>query len=99
MVQVSRLSAELSRRMRQLARALLVAARSWTLYPPEHPTLAVSLNRLAAAIRESSLGAAFSLGVTKDTLRTEGMWRSIVMSVSGGQHAVFDEHIDPLQYL
>jgi len=72
MAQVSQLSAELSKGLLQLARALLVAVRNWTLYPPEHPTVAVSINRLAAAIRESSLGAAFSLGVTPDTLMIEG---------------------------
>src|SRR5712691_2525184 len=72
MAQVSQLSAELARGLLQLARALLVAVRNWTLYPPEHPTVAVSINRLAAAIRESSLGAAFSLGVTPATLMIEG---------------------------
>ena len=72
MAQVSQLSAELTRSLLQLARALLVAVRNWTLYPPEHPTVAVSIKRLAAAIRESSFGAAFSLGVTPDTLMIEG---------------------------
>ncbi len=72
MAQVSQLSAELARGLLQLARALLVAVRTWTLYPPEHPTVALSVNRLADAIRESSFGAGFSLGVTPDTLMIEG---------------------------
>src|SRR5712691_10636890 len=72
MVQVSQLSAELMQGLLQLARALLVAVRTWTLYPPEHPTVGVSVKRLAVAIHESSLGAAFSLGVTPDTLMIEG---------------------------
>src|SRR4051812_15404410 len=55
-----------------MARALLVAVRNWALYPPEHPTVAASVERFATAIRESSMGAAFAIGVTPDTLMIEG---------------------------
>jgi hypothetical protein len=72
MSQVSQLSPELARGVLQLARALLAATRNWTLYPPEHPTVGVSVNRLADAIRQSSMGTVFSLGVTPDTLMVEG---------------------------
>ena len=72
MSQTSQLSPELARGLLQLARALLVAARNWTLYPPEHPTVGISVSRLATAIRESSLGSVFSIGVTPDTLMVEG---------------------------
>src|SRR5882762_9675201 len=72
MAQVSQLSPELARGVLQLARALLVAARNWTLYPAEHPTVAASVSRLADAIRQSSMGAIFSLGVTPETLLVEG---------------------------
>src|SRR5262249_11723050 len=72
MPQVSQLSPELTRGVLQLARALLVAARNWTLYPPEHPTVAAAVARLATAIHESSLGAVFAIGVTPDTLMVEG---------------------------
>jgi HEAT repeat protein len=70
--QASQLSPELGRSLLQLARALLVAARNWSLYPPEHPTVAVSVSRLGDAIHESSLGAIFSIGITPDTLMIEG---------------------------
>jgi HEAT repeat protein len=70
--QTSQLSPELGRGLLQVARALLVAARNWTLYPPEHPTVGVSVKRLGDAIRESSLGAVFSIGITPDTLMIEG---------------------------
>jgi hypothetical protein len=70
--QVSQLSPDLSRGLLQMARALLVAVRNWTLYPREHPTVASSVDRLAAAIRGSSLGVAFAIGVTPDTLMIEG---------------------------
>ncbi|HXI29266.1 MAG TPA: HEAT repeat domain-containing protein [Vicinamibacterales bacterium] len=72
MSQVSQLSPELTRGLLQLARALLVAARNWTLYPSEHPTVGASVARLGKAIHESSLGAAFAVGVTPDTLMIEG---------------------------
>src|SRR2546430_14579504 len=72
MSQVSQLSPELARAWLQVARAPLAAARNWTLYPPEHPTVAQSVARFAAAIRASSLGAAFAIGVTPDTLMIEG---------------------------
>jgi hypothetical protein len=70
--QVSQLSPELTRDLLHMARALLVAVRNWTLYPPEHPTVGVSVDRLAAVIRESTLGAAFAIGVTPETLMIEG---------------------------
>jgi hypothetical protein len=68
MSQVSQLSPELARGLLQLARALVVAARNWTLYPPEHPTVAASIARLSQAIQQSSGGAIFAIGVTPDTL-------------------------------
>ena len=68
MSQVSQLSPELSRDLLHVARALLVAVRNWTIYPPEHPTVRASVDRFAAAIRDSTLGAAFAIGVTPDTL-------------------------------
>src|SRR5262249_14142116 len=71
MEQVSQLSPELTRGVLQFSRALLVAARNWTLYPPEHPTVGASVARLATAIHELSLGAIFAVGVTPDTLMIE----------------------------
>src|SRR5215470_15276608 len=71
MPQVSQLSPELARGLLQLARALLVAARNWTLYPPEHPTSIASVARLSDAIRQSTLGAIFSIGITPETLLVE----------------------------
>jgi hypothetical protein len=72
MSHVSQLSPELARGVLHLARAFVVATRSWTLYPPEHPAVSTSVARLADAIRESSLGAVFSLGITPDTLLVDG---------------------------
>lgn len=66
------LSPELARGVLQLARALVIATRNWSMYPPEHPTVATSVSRFADAIRQSSLGAVFALGITPDTLLVEG---------------------------
>jgi len=71
MSQASQLSPELARGLLQLARALLAATRNWTLYPPEHPTVAASVSRLSDAIRQSTLGAIFSIGITPETLMVE----------------------------
>jgi hypothetical protein len=56
-----------------MARSLLVAARNWTLYPPEHPAVESSVERLCDATRQSSLGSAFGIGITPDTLLIDGV--------------------------
>jgi hypothetical protein len=71
LAQTSQLSPDLARGLLQLARALLVGVRNWTLYPPEHPTVGIAVTRLCAAIRESSLGSVFSIGITPETLMVE----------------------------
>ncbi|MBI3494183.1 MAG: HEAT repeat domain-containing protein [Acidobacteria bacterium] len=73
MAQASQLSPELSRGLLQLARALLVAARNWTMYPPEHPAVQATVERLCEAVRQSSLGSAFGIGITPDTLLIDGL--------------------------
>jgi len=73
MSQASQLSPELARGLVQLARALVAAARNWTLYPPEHPAVSASVARLSDAIRQSTQGAIFSIGITPDTLLVEGV--------------------------
>jgi len=71
--QVSQLSPELAQGLLRVARALLVAARNWTLYPPEHPAVGSSVERLCEAVRGSSLGAAFGIGITPETLLIDGV--------------------------
>jgi len=72
MSQASELSPELARGLLQLARALLAAARNWTLYPPDHPTVRASVERLSDAIKQTTAGAIFSIGITPQTLLIEG---------------------------
>jgi HEAT repeat protein len=56
-----------------VARALLAGVRNSTLYPPEHPTVRASVDRLTATIRDSVLGSGLAIGVTPDTLMVEGV--------------------------
>src|ERR1051325_5727292 len=71
MSQASQLSPELARGLLQLARALLAATRNWTLYPPDHPTVSASVARMTDAIRQTTGGAIFSMGITPETLMIE----------------------------
>src|SRR6185436_2589708 len=66
------LSPELTRQSIALARALSAAARNWTLYPPEHPTVSASVKRLSETISQTVAGAAFTFGVTPETLLVAG---------------------------
>jgi hypothetical protein len=67
------LSPELTRQSIALARALSAAARTWGLYPPEHPAVAAAVGRFADAVRKSTAGAAFTFGVTPQTLLVAGL--------------------------
>ena len=67
------LSPEVSRSVSALARSLVAAARGWALYPPEHPALRATLERLRNAVFEASGGQVFAFGVTPDTLLVAGL--------------------------
>src|SRR5881394_986327 len=67
------LSPEASRSVSALARTLVAAARSWALYPPDHPAVGGSLDRLRGAIAEACGGQIFAFGVTPDTLLVSGV--------------------------
>ena len=68
MAQAAQLSPALTRSLAHMVRALLAAARNWSLYPPQHPALAASIARLGDAIRDLSSGSIFSCGITPETL-------------------------------
>ena len=67
------LSPEVSRSVSALARTLVAAARSWALYPPDHPAVRGSLDRLRMSIDETSHGQVFAFGVTPDSLLVAGI--------------------------
>ena len=73
MADVPSLSPELRRNVSALARTLVAAARSWALYPPEHPAVRGSLERVRHSIAEAADGHVFSFGVTPDTLLVAGI--------------------------
>ena len=72
MTQASQLSPELARGVLQLAQALVGAARTRTLYPPEHPSVALSARRLSETIATAFGSAIISISITPDTLLVEG---------------------------
>jgi len=67
------LSPELTRLSIALARALAAAARTWGLYPSEHPAVGAAVHRLGEAVRTCTSGAAFTFGVTPETLLVAGV--------------------------
>src|SRR6185503_13841728 len=71
--EVTKLAPERVTGVTNLARTLVAATRNWTLYPPEHPAVQVSFERLADAIHAAMMGAAFSIAITPDTLLVEGL--------------------------
>ena len=73
MPEVTPLSPELLRSVTALARSLVAAARTWTLYPPEHPAVRSSIERLGTALGEAAGKFPFGFGVTPDTLLLEGV--------------------------
>jgi HEAT repeat protein len=72
MTEVTPLSPELSRSVLALARALVAAARSWALYPPDHPAVRMSVERLRTALAGATAGQVVSFGVTPETLLIGG---------------------------
>lgn len=96
MTEVTTLSPELSRSVSMLARSLVTAARSWSLYPPEHPALQVSVERLAGILRETTQGQVFGFGVTPETLLVGGA-AAPVADRSIGEAASWLHHRDILR--
>jgi len=72
MTQASQLSPELARGVLQLAQAVVGAARTRTLYPTEHPSVALSAGRLSETIATAFGSAIISISITPDTLLIEG---------------------------
>ena len=56
-----------------LARALTVGMRSWSFYPPEHPAVAMAVERVIAAATEASAGGMMQLAVTPHALLLDGL--------------------------
>lgn len=68
MPDVTPVAPELSRRVNALARALVAAARAWTLYPPSHPAVRSAVERLAGNLEDACQGERLDIGVTPGSL-------------------------------
>src|SRR5262245_7056518 len=73
MADASTLSPDVSRSVSALARTLVIAARSWALYPPDHPAVGSSLDRLRGVINDTRQGKVFAFSVTPDDLKVAGV--------------------------
>lgn len=73
MPEVTPVSAELLRSVTALARSLVAAARTWTLYPPEHPAVRAAIERVGSALSSAGGKRPLSFGITPDTLLLEGL--------------------------
>ncbi|HEX6162701.1 MAG TPA: HEAT repeat domain-containing protein [Vicinamibacterales bacterium] len=56
-----------------LARAITVGMRSWSFYPPEHPAVAMAVERCIAAATEATTGGMMQLAVTPHALLLDGL--------------------------
>jgi HEAT repeat protein len=73
MAQRSASAAAVSKHAVNLARALTIGLRSWAFYPPEHPAVALAVDRLIAAAAEASAGGMLQLAVTPHALLIGGL--------------------------
>jgi len=74
MAQRAALSADITKNAVSLARAMTIALRSWGFYPPEHPAVALAVDRLIAATTDAAgPGVVFQLAVTPHALLVDGL--------------------------
>jgi HEAT repeat protein len=73
MTQRAESPAEATRLAVGLARAITVGLRSWGFYPPEHPAVAMAVERFITAATDASIGGMMQLAVTPHALLLDGM--------------------------
>ena len=75
------------------------AARSWTLYPPEHPAVGASVPRLPTLSR-GGRGRRVRIGVTPDTLLVDGPRRATEADLRrGGARYLHDRDVCQLTFV
>ena len=67
------LPAELTKHAVGLARALTIALRSWGFYPPEHPAVALAVDRLVASTTDAAAGGPLQLAVAPHALLVDDL--------------------------
>jgi HEAT repeat protein len=73
MAQRSASAADVVKNAVNLARALTIGLRSWAFYPPEHPAVALAVDRLITAATESAAKGMLQLAVTPHALLIDGL--------------------------
>jgi HEAT repeat protein len=73
MAQRAESAADTTRLAVAFARAMTVGLRSWGFYPPEHPAVAMAVERLMAAAADACLGGMMQLAVTPRALLLDGL--------------------------
>lgn len=73
MAQRAESAADTTRLAVGFARAMTVGLRSWGFYPPEHPAVAMAVERLIAAGTDACIGGMMQLAVTPHALLLDGM--------------------------
>lgn len=73
MAQRAESAADVTRLAVAFARAMTVGLRSWGFYPPEHPAVAIAVERLIAASTDACAGRIMQLAVTPRALLLDGM--------------------------
>lgn len=73
MAQRAESSADVTRLAVGFARAMTIGLRSWGFYPPEHPAVAMAVERLMATAAEACVGGMMQLAVTPHVLLLDGM--------------------------
>jgi HEAT repeat protein len=66
-------AADVTRFAVAFARAMTVGLRSWGFYPPEHPAVAMAVERLVATATEACAGGMMQLAVTPRALLLDGL--------------------------
>ena len=73
MAQRSSPAADTTKQAVNLARALTIGLRTWGFYPPEHPAVALAVDRMVAACTEATAGGLLQLAVTPHALLIDGL--------------------------
>lgn len=73
MAERAALPADVTKNAVNLARAMTIALRSWGFYPPEHPAVALAVDRLLAATADAASGGLMQLAITPHALLVDGL--------------------------
>ncbi|MBY0497831.1 MAG: HEAT repeat domain-containing protein [Cyanobacteria bacterium] len=72
MAQRTASSADATRTATAFARAMTLAMRTWGFYPPEHPAVALAVERLGATTADAAAAGLLQIAVTPHALLVEG---------------------------